>query len=272
MLVRFYRGLRGFLRAPVSASEAERTLRGYLDGRETSFLDVIDRAVYRQIHSPWRALLHNARIEFGDIRDLVHRGGIESTLAKLYDAGVYLTVNEAKAKQPIVRDGAVIEVRPGDFDNPVLPGSFQMVGGGSSGPRRRLLIDFALLEHDVHAHRMFLHSFDLEQRPDAIWWPVPPGGVGLKHAIMQARSGVAVQKWFSQTNPSLRANPVKSWLVLQTALAGARRSGLRLPTPEYLPLDRSTVIATWLASRKREGTCGHIWTQPRAKGRLSDLG
>ena len=67
MLVRFYRGLRGFLREPVSVSEAERTLRGYLDGRETSFLDVIDRAVYRQIHSPWRALLHNARIEFGEI-------------------------------------------------------------------------------------------------------------------------------------------------------------------------------------------------------------
>ena len=260
MLVRFYRGLRGFLREPVSVSEAERTLRGYLDGRETSFLDVIDRAVYRQIRSPWRALLRNAGIEFGDIRELVHRGGIESTLAKLYDAGVYVTVNEAKAKQPIVRDGAVIEVRPGDFDNPVLPGSFQVLSGGSSGPRRRLLIDFALLEHDVHAQSLFLHAFDLEQRPNAIWRPVPPGGTGLKDAIRLARLRLPAQKWFSQTNPSLRANPVKSWLLLRTALAGARRSGLRLPTPEYLPLDNAAVIATWLASRKREGTCGQLNT------------
>jgi len=260
MLLRFRRGLRHFLRAPVSASEAGHSLRQYFDRREHSFLELLDAAVYRQVRSPWRALLYNARIEFSDIRELVRQQGIESTLVKLYDAGVFLTAYEAKGKQPIVRNGAEIEARPEDFDNPVLPGSFQLLSGGSSGPRRRLLIDFALLEHDVCAQRLFLHSFDLEKRPMAIWRPVPPGAAGLKRAILQARSGVPAQKWFSQTNPSLRASPVKSWLFLQAALAEAGRAGQRLPRPDYVPLNDAAVIATWLASRKREGTCAHLDT------------
>ncbi|HYB90815.1 MAG TPA: hypothetical protein VEC38_07205 [Candidatus Binataceae bacterium] len=254
MLVRFYRGLRRFLRAPLSVSEAEQSLRVYLDARENSFLDLMDRAVYRQPRSPWRTLLDNARIELGDVREMVRRSGIESTLARLYDAGVYVTVQEAKGKQPIVRDGVEIRVHPEDFDNPVLPGSFEVLSGGSSGPRRRLLIDFELLEHDVRAHRLLIHSFDLERRPSAIWWPGPPGSAGLKHAIMQARSRLPEQRWFSQTNPSLRASPMQSWLLLQTALAGMRRSGIRYPSPEYLPLDNPAAIVTWLVSRKREGT------------------
>ena len=260
MLVRFYRGLRSFLRDPVSLSDAETSARGYLDRRENSFLDLMDRAVYRHARSPWRALLDNARIELGDVQELVHRRGIEGTLARLYDAGVYVTVQEAKGRQPIVRDGVEIRVQPEDFDNPVLPGSFQVFTGGSSGPRRRLLIDFALLEHDIHVQRLFLHNFDLEGRPCAWWLPVPPGGTGLKHSITRARMRLPVQKWFSQTDPSLRANSVRSWLLLQSALWGGRRSGLRFPTPEYLPLDQAAVIARWLASRKQEGTPGFLYT------------
>src|SRR5579872_1999099 len=211
-LIRFQRGLRKFLRGPVSLSEAERSLRHYLETRERSFLQLIEMAVFRQARSPWRALLHNARIELGDIRELVQRDGIEHALAVLYDAGVFLTTGEIKGHQRILRNGVEIRARPEDFDNPVLPGSLPALTSGSSGARRRLLIDFALLDHDVHAQRLFLHSFHLDQRPMAIWRPVPPGAAGLKRAILQARCGVPAQSWFSQTNPSLRTTPLKSWI------------------------------------------------------------
>lgn len=260
MLMRFHRDLRHFLRGPISVAEATQSLRNYLDCREHSFLDLRDKSVYRQACSPWRALLHNARIELSDIRNLVHRGGIESTLATLYDAGVFLRAPEAKGVYPVVRNGTEIDVRPEEFDNPVLPGSFHALTGGSSGPRRRLLIDVALLDHDVPAQRLFLHSYALEQRTMAIWRPVPPGAAGLKRAILQAQLGVPAQRWFSQTNPSLRHSPAKSWLFLQTALVGARSSGVRLPTPEHVPLERAAVVAEWLASRKRQCHAVHLDT------------
>lgn len=260
MLLRFQRDLRGFLRPPVSVTEAQRSLRHYLENRDQSFLQLLDAAVYRQARSPWRALLQSARIEFGDVRDLLQLRGIERTLAALYHAGVFLTTAEIKGSRPIVRNGAEIRARPEDFDNPVLPGSLPALTSGSSGPPRRLLIDISLLEHDVQAQRLFLHSFDLEQRPMAIWRPVPPGAAGLKRAILQARCGVPAERWFSQTNPALRAAPFKSWIFLQAALAAARRSGHALPTPEYVPLARASAIAAWLASKRDQGTCPHLDT------------
>ena len=268
MLFRFQRDLHSFLRSPVCVSEAQRSLRHYLENRDQSFLQLLDAAVYRQARSPWRALLQSARIEFGDLRELVQRCGIERTLAALHDAGVFLTTAEIKGSQPIVRSGAEIRARPEDFDNPVIPGSLPALTSGSSGPPRRLLIDIALLDHDVHAQRLFLHSFDLEQRPMAIWRPVPPGAAGLKRAILQARYGVPAERWFSQTNPALRAAPFKSWVFLQAALAVARRRGRGLPSPEYVPLDRVSAIAAWLASKREQGACAHLDTMVSAAIRV----
>ncbi len=260
MLSRFRRGLRDFLRAPVTAAEAADALRRYRDERERSFLQLMDSAVYRQPRSPWRALLRGARIELGDLSELVHRGGMEPALAQLHAAGVYMTVPETRGEQPILRNGVEIRVGPADFDNTATPGSFPALSGGSNGARRRLLIDFAMLDHDVHAQRLFLHSFDLEQRPTAIWRPVPPGAAGLKRAILQARCGTPAQRWFSQTDPSLGASPIKSWIFLQAALAEARRFGPGLPTPEYVPLDRAGAIADWLASTRSQQGCAHLDT------------
>jgi len=260
MLDRFRRGLRVFLRAPLSLAEAKQALESYVASRERRFLDLLEAAVYRQSRSPWLELLRHAQIELGDIRQLIQRDGIESTLGKLHGAGVYLTAGEARGKEPVIRNGTEIHLRPEDLDNPVLPGSFPALTSGSSGPRRRLLIDFALLEHDVRAHRLFLQAYDLEHRPLAIWRPVPPGAAGLKHVIQHARLGVPAEKWFSQTDPSLRAGPTKSWLFLRTALATARSSGRLVPPPEYLPLGGAAVIAEWLAARRREGTGAHLDT------------
>ncbi len=260
MLLGFRRGLRNFLRAPVTAGQAAEALRRYLDERERSFLQLMDSGVYGQPRSPWRALLLSARIELGDLSELVHRDGLESALARLYDAGVYMTVPETRGKQLIVRNGLEIRVGPADFDNSATPGAFAALTGGSNGARRRLLIDFALLNHDVHAQRLFLHGFDLDRRPTAIWRPVPPGGAGLKRAILQARCGAPAERWFSQIDPSLRASPIKSWALLQAALAEARRGGTGLPVPEYVPLDRAGVVVDWLASAKSKGSCAHLDT------------
>jgi hypothetical protein len=259
-LLRFRRGLRQFLREPVSADEALATLRRYRAAREAAFVTLLERAVYGVPRSPWLRLLRAARVELGDLRAGLARDGLDATLATMYAAGVCLSLGEATGRQPVVRDGLEMTLRFEDLDNPVVPGSFENLTGGSSGTRRRLLIDFGLLEHDVHAQRLFLRSFDVDGRRMAIWRPVPPGAAGLKRVLLQARAGSPAERWFSQTDPALGAMPVKSWVLLQTMLRGARRRGAQVPAPEYVPLDRADVPAGWLAAVKRDGMPGHLDT------------
>ena len=53
-----------------------------------------------------------AGFELADIRRLVEDLGLEEALERLYDAGVYVTQDEFKGRQPI-RRGALVLVRLG---------------------------------------------------------------------------------------------------------------------------------------------------------------
>jgi hypothetical protein len=59
-----------------------------------------------------------AGCHFGDIRKMVREEGLEKTLSKLHDEGIYITFEEFKGRRPIIRGGLSIPVSPRDFDNP----------------------------------------------------------------------------------------------------------------------------------------------------------
>jgi hypothetical protein len=260
MFGRFCAGLRGFFRTPVSVVQARALLRHGNATRAQRFLTILERAVYGQTGSPYLRLLEWAGVELGDVRGLVEKQGLEGALERLKTAGVYVTLDEFKGRKPIRRPGLEVVVRPEDFDNPLLTRHFHAVTGGSGGVRRRLIIDLGLLEHDAAALRMVLEGFQIVQRPLAVWRPVPPGAAGIKRALLQEKMGLAVARWFSQSDPRIGAAPLKSWMFLTAAVAGSRLWGQGLPSPEYVRLDQASLVARWLGRQHATGHPGHLDT------------
>jgi hypothetical protein len=84
----------------VSSREARATLKTRFENRDSDFLTLMRRAVYENPESPYLALLKNAGCRYGDLRGEVARQGLEAALRKLFQEGVFLTVNEFKGRLP----------------------------------------------------------------------------------------------------------------------------------------------------------------------------
>jgi hypothetical protein len=78
------------------------------------------------------------------LEQLINKEGIETALRVLYRNGVYLTVEEFKGRQPVVRGNETFKLDPRRFSNP--KGRPDIVGqtGGSRGPATPVPIDFAV--------------------------------------------------------------------------------------------------------------------------------
>jgi hypothetical protein len=258
MFGRFAIGLPRFLSATISPEETRtRVLRDVLQ-RERNFLLLLRRGVYEWAESPYKALLKWAGVEFGDLEKLVAREGIEASLEKLYDAGVKITLDEFKGKRPIVRNGLIREVTAEDFDNPLLAREFELETGGSTGARRRLAIDFALLEHEAADQYLYYAANGMMERPAAIWRPVPPGSAGLKNALNAAKVNRPLKRWFSPQQLSLQKGMLSSTLFTGYAVTCGQLMGGALPYPRYTPLDQAVEVARWAAEMKAAGSPAFI--------------
>ena len=137
----FLFALRGFLRNTISLEEAQTIVQKRLQEREANFLRWVERGIFGYSSSPYLPLLRLAECEMGDIRNMIQDRGLEGTLLALREAGVYITFEEFKGREPIVRDGRVIQVDGSDFDNPYLHHFYQAESGGSTGTATRVLVD-----------------------------------------------------------------------------------------------------------------------------------
>jgi len=253
MFGRYARGLRGYFRETISLEQAKDRIRGQLQRREQSLLHLLRHAVFDNPRSPYRALLTWAGVEWGDVEPMVSKDGVESTLDSLYRAGVYVTIEEFKGKRPIRRTGLELATRHEYFDNPLLTVHFEGRTGGSGGARRRLLVDLGLIARDAASHRIFLESFGLVNRPQAVWRAVPPNNSGIKKPLMDAHLGVHVDRWFSQTPTLWNAAEFKYAAFTAYTVWAARWAGRHFPWPEHVPLENAAVVARWMAAMAAEG-------------------
>src|SRR5262249_60772661 len=84
--LRLLRGLRPYLRHPMTPDDARRTLAGRLGGRGAAFL-ALARRIYRRPESVYSRLLVYAGCEDGDLERMVQTDGGEGARARLYRAG-----------------------------------------------------------------------------------------------------------------------------------------------------------------------------------------
>ena len=259
MAARLLGGLRGFLRGQPDDAAADRVVEESFAARQSRFLELMRRGVYDRPDSPYRPLLLAARIDHPQLTTLVAGHGVDGALARLYDAGVYLSLDEFKGRQPIRRGALTVPTSGSAFDNPLLVRHYATQTSGSRGTTSRLIIDLDLLAHEACYERVFLQSFGLSRRPKALWHPGPPGSAGLKTALRFARLGHRVERWFSQT-PTTFAGDSKHAMLVAGLAATSRLAGRAIPRPEHVPLDRAAVVAAWLAARRDEGTPAFLST------------
>ena len=151
-----------FLRRPITAGQAVEIIQRRLATREERFIQIAKRAIYGHPASPYLPLLRAAGCEFGDLKVLAAKEGLEGTLSRLVEAGVYVTYDEFKGRKGAVRGGQRFVLAESDFNNPHVSPDLEVRSGGTRSPRTPVKMQLAFIAElatgTVHVKRQ---------------WPVP---------------------------------------------------------------------------------------------------
>ncbi|MFC1561215.1 hypothetical protein ACFL4V_01935 [Candidatus Latescibacterota bacterium] len=262
MYGRFAWGLRGFLRHTITLEEAKAIVRQRMSEREANFLRLVERGIFGYPRSPYLPLLKLAGCELGDIRNMVKDRGLEDTLHSLREAGVYVTFEEFKGREPIVREGKVIPVKHHDFDNPYLSHCYQVESGGTTGAGTRVATD---LEHLADRAPNLMLAYDahgLLGVPIAVWRGILPDGSGINGILRDVCIGNVPRKWFTPIVSRDFRPTLKYRLANQYIVSIGRLLGIPIPWPEPVSLDKAVVVARWAAETLRVERACSIRTSP----------
>ncbi|MSQ24419.1 MAG: hypothetical protein EXR58_07720 [Chloroflexi bacterium] len=255
--IRFLVGIPEGLRHRLTFEQALATLRYRLEHRTEALLETARRAIYGYPDSPYLPLLNFAGCEYGDLENLLNAEGVEGALHTLYQKGVYLTVEEAKGLQPVVRGSAHMTIDPANLRNPLMGTQVNWGDRGRGRGRSPSMVPARYRERAINTC-LHLHARGAEGWVHAIWGV--PGGWPLDHLLEYSIAQARPSRWFSSVDPSaagLGARYLWSGRLLRWASLAA---GVRLPPMEYVPLDNLGPILMWMQGVLRSGGPPHIHT------------
>jgi hypothetical protein len=256
MYARFAWGLRGFLRRTITLDEARETIRRRLAEREANFLRLVEKGIFGYPRSPYLPLLKMAGCELGDIQNMVRAKGLEETLCSLRAAGVYVSFEEFKGREPMVRNGHVIPVQLRDFDNPYISHCYYAESGGTTGAGTRVGVELDYLADQTNHVMLTRHAHGILDAPTILWRPILPACSGMNNVLRNVRLGNIPQKWFSPVISRDLRPALKYRLATQAFVVLGRLYGVPIPAPRHLPLDQAAVVARWAAKAlEAHGSC-----------------
>lgn len=264
--LRFFSGLPRLLRYRVNAEKAHAALKARLEHRQANFLALAKDAIYGFPASPYRKLLQLAGCEFGDLEALVQNEGVEGALCNLYRKGVYLTVAEAKGRQPVVRGSARFKINPAQLAKPGVAAALIGESSGSRGARSRVPIDL-----DINRMQSAEMLLDFEARGGLDWvraiWTVP-GTASLRRVINYTLCGAPPARWFSLVDTGRGGlHPRYLWSARALRLGGLL-AGVALPRQIHVPLRDPLPIAYWMSETLRSGRTPQLYTSSSCAVRL----
>jgi len=231
-------------------------LRRRLASRASDFLELMRSAVFAQPASPYRQLLTLAGCEYGDLETLVEREGLEGALTALYRAGVYVSLEEFRGRQPLVRGGVAIESAPSRWANPLADLHVPARTGGSSGQPLAVHIDLAFIR-DLAVDVLLA----VEARHGGAWhhayWNVP-GGAAMAEILGARGAGLHVTRWFSQVDPAAEGLHRQYRWSARLMHLGGWLAGVPLPLPEHVTLENPAPVLRWIDETLRSGAVPHL--------------
>jgi hypothetical protein len=173
MLARLTRDLPAFLRRPITPDQAAATIRRRLETRSERFIQLARWSIYANRRSPYLRLLRAAGCELGDLRGLVAREGLEGALGLLARRGVYVSFDECKGRQPIVRGSERFAPLEEDFDNPRVAPHIQRRTGGTRGPGTLVNTSLAFITDAAANQTAALQAHGLVEAKHVLWQTAP---------------------------------------------------------------------------------------------------
>ncbi|NWG03421.1 MAG: hypothetical protein HXY44_11265 [Syntrophaceae bacterium] len=256
MYGRFIWGLRGFLKHTLTLEEAKEIIMKRMEERESNFLRMVKKGIFGYPKSPYLFLMKLARCEMGDIENMVKAKGLEGTLHALREAGVYVTFEEFKGREPIVRDGKLFPVEDHDFDNPYLSAYYYAKTGGTTGAGTRVMVDLEHIAENAPYLMVAYDGYKVLDAPIALWRGILPDTSGVWHILLGCRLGRIPQKWFTPiTNQDIKP-ALKNRIATYYIITLGRWFGLPIPSPEPVSLDQAAIIARWASEMSKiHGAC-----------------
>lgn len=251
-LVRIAWGLVSYLKRPMTLEQAKSDIRKRMDNRESNFLTLAKKLIYENQKSPYRKLLLWAGCGYKDLEDSIKHQGMENTLEKLRDEGVYITLEEFKTKAPICRKGLTFETSPTDFDNPFLMGkSIQGTTSGSRSSGTRVMYDWDFFTEETANELMLYETHGLLSAPLVLWLPGLPSISGFHNLIVNLKFRRSPEKWFSHLSDGIVGNSLKNRLSIEYLVWCCRMFGLFIPRPEFTDIRSASKVAEWMESAKK---------------------
>lgn len=253
--LRFASGVKRFVAESISIENARETILRGMQMRKSALLQKIELAVFANPRSPYLKLFRAAGCEIGDVRALIRREGVEHTLHKLHQSGIYVTFDEFKGRTPAVRGSQKFSFRDTDFDNPLVTPHFHSSSGGTRGRPTRILIDLDHIAQSAPHWALWFAAHNWLPRP-LIFWTPSHSGVANRH-LLCAKFGKRYVKWFS----SVGMGTVKDRIVAP-CVHTLVRWGTGCPRPEFVPLNEAAKVGEYLAGVVQQGMKPCIVTSP----------
>ncbi|MBC7239896.1 MAG: hypothetical protein H5T71_07340, partial [Chloroflexi bacterium] len=197
------------------------TIQTWMAKRESAFERMLRVSIFGNPSSPYFQLMEAAGLTEAHVYRMIRQDGVEGCLQQLYEAGVYITLDEFKGRRPIRRPNLEIHVTPNAFNASNLGNQLISHTGGSRSHGTATPIDVFDLMYELPPRYLFSQAYGLLDKPFILWRPAPPGAAGLRSALRNAKLGMRALRWFSPTRPSLSAASGKSAVVTAGTVLGS---------------------------------------------------
>ncbi|MDR7417657.1 MAG: hypothetical protein QN178_01965 [Armatimonadota bacterium] len=217
-------------------------------------------AVFDTEHSPYRKLLAHAGITYGDLAAMVDKTGVEDALRTLCRHGVYLTVNEFKGRQPVVRGSLQMTVHPALFANALTPVHIPTHSSGSGGRQTVGGINLRHLRDQAVGLCLFLEARGRER-----WIHGHcgiPGGSALHAMLRLSCAGLPPSVWFSHVDTSAPTVHARYRWSIRLVRWGSWLAGRPLRPPRYVRPDDPSPIIEWIRQVREQGLVPHLRCTP----------
>jgi hypothetical protein len=265
--LRILSGLHAYLRTPPPA-RWEPAIQNGLANRESRFLETVRRGVFANPEHPYTKMFRLAGCSFGDLEEAVRRDGLEAALQALHRQGVWLSHNEFKGGETIVRSGERIASTQDSFANPLVEGKTENISGGSRSRGTRTRVSTAQRIHEEAYYLLNNLEFDLANRCHIIVRPILPSNTAIYQCLRRLRLGGRVDRWFSVSG--LSGDPARYRIAVNSCVVMARAFGLAMPFPSYLPPNDFAPVAEWIAQRRSQGLDCAVWSSVSTAVRVAE--